>query len=407
MPVVFDPGVFALGVAVGVLGLVLLLSLIIGYAYSERTLLVLAAYLVLVVAGLVAGPRVGLDPLWVQKALLVAGPTLMAGLQLYLLRNRQLNLLPKAVMVLSVTTGLGFLVLSAMPLWPPLAVYYASVAWLALLAALLVLMTVQSQDAAGPWRWWLMLGQATGLGVAACFLAGAATAPQSYWPVVLMLLLQTPPTYLSLVWRSRLLNESRLRSFSANVTDPLTGLATANVLVERIMRVTSRTAQANSGSALFLVEVQNWQGLINELGADFNEKMLLEAAMRLRRSIGDNDLAARIGGRFAVVAQGLSGDEDISALATRLVVSGLRIDSTLLNGVEFKFRVIVTHLESSRPMPLPEAHAWLAALADNFKRWPGSHRNRSILVVAARDVHAAQVPAPAPPRERHSSIKSA
>ena len=67
----------------------------------------------------------------------------------------------------------------------------------------------------------------------------------------------------------------------------------------------------------------------------------------------------------------------------------------------------LAHLESSRPMPLPAAHAWLAALADHFKRWPGSHRNRSILVVAAQDVHAAQVPASAASRERHLSIKSA
>lgn len=39
-----------------------------------------------------------------------------------------------------------------------------------------------------------------------------------------------------------------------------------------------------------------------------NGKMLLEAALRLRRAIGDNDLAARVsGGKFSVLAQGLTG----------------------------------------------------------------------------------------------------
>ena len=109
--------------------------------------------------------------------------------------------------------------------------------------------------------------------------------------------------------------------------------------------------------------------------------------MRLRRAIGDNDLAARIGGgRFAVVAQGLASDEDITALATRLVVTGLRIDSPLLSGVEFHFRVLVSKLKLSRPMPLPATQIWLDELATQFTEWPHSHRTRSILFVAGREL---------------------
>ena len=204
-----------------------------------------------------------------------------------------------------------------------------------------------------------------------------------------MLLFQVPPIYLSLVWRSRLLNEIRLRSAAAGVADPLTGLATTSVLIERLMRIMSRAQQARqgqAGSALFLIEVQNWQNLLNELGAEFNEKLLLEAALRLRRSIGDNDLVARIsGGRFAVVAQGLVNQNEINALATRLVVSGLRIDSPLLPGVELKFRVIVTHLKLAAPLTLSALQAWLDNLTGRFKAWPSSHRSRGILVVALDD----------------------
>jgi GGDEF domain-containing protein len=158
------------------------------------------------------------------------------------------------------------------------------------------------------------------------------------------------------------------------------------VLVERLMRVMSRARQGTVNSALFLIEVQNWQGLLNQLGPDFNEKMSLEAALRLRRAIGDNDLAARIsGGRFAVLAQGLSGVDEINALATRLVVSGLRIDSPQLSGVELQFRVIISHLTSRRPMDLAATLAWLMSLIEHFMRWPGSHRSRSIWLVADGD----------------------
>lgn len=70
------------------------------------------------------------------------------------------------------------------------------------------------------------------------------------------------------------------------------------------------------------------------------------------------------------------------ALLLSLVVSGLRIDSPLLSGVEWKFRVIVTNSKLAMPLGLPAAQAWLDNLASRFKAWPSSHRSRSILVVA-------------------------
>ena len=108
--------------------------------------------------------------------------------------------------------------------------------------------------------------------------------------------------------------------------------------------------------------------------------------MRLRRSVGDNDLVARIAGvRFAVVAQGLVNEQDITTLATRLVVSGLRIDSPLLPGVELKFRVIVLNLKLSTPGSLSVAQAWIDNLVSRFQAWPASHRSRSILVIEEDD----------------------
>ena len=202
-------------------------------------------------------------------------------------------------------------------------------------------------------------------------------------------LVQVPPIYLSLVWRSRLLNEIRLRGAAAGVTDPLTGLATTPVLIERLMRVMARAQQnktGQAGNALFLIEVQNWHGLVAELGADFTEKLLLESAMRLRRSVGDNDMVARLsGGRFAVVAHGLANQNDINALGTKLVVSGLRIDSPLLPGVELKFRIIALNLKLTAPLALPVAQAWLDSLVSRFQAWPSSHRSRSILVIEQDD----------------------
>ena len=391
----FNQDVFVLGMAVGVLGLVLVLSLVISYAYDEPTLLFLATYIALTVAMLMVGMRLQ-SMHHLQILLLVLGPAVISGLQMWLFRKRTTNTFDHEIVVVLVgaTLGfLGFLVLnvysqSFLGQWAELAVLF-SLVWGFLMVGGLIYTGFQSLEAAGPWKWWLMLGQAAGLLVALFFLADIADARQAYWPVMLMLLFQAPPIYLSLVWRSRLLNEVRLRSASAGVADPLTGLATSPVLIERLMRIMARTQlvkASQTSNALYLIEVQNWNGLLVELGADFNEKLLLEAAMRLRRSVGDNDMVARIaGGRFAVVAQGLADQNEITSMATRLVVSGLRIDSPLLPGVELKFRVIVLNLKLSAPLSLSVAQAWLGSLTSRFQAWPSSHRSRSILMIEQED----------------------
>lgn len=392
MSLIFNPDIFALGLAVGVLGLVLLLSLIIAYAYEERTLLFLAAYIAVMVGLVFAGEAWLRGRELMQLELLIAGPALVTILVIWLLRNRHNSMFDKAAMVAIGLATTALMVFYALGGVSPNAGTEAgrvslglTLVWFALLVGASIYLGRESWESAGPWKWWLVLGDVFGIAVAVVFLGDLVDAQKPYWPVVLMLVLQVPAIYLSLVWRSRLLNESRLRSVAADVTDPLTGLATTPVLVERLMRITSRANQSKQGqssSALFIIQVQNWVGLINELGAEFNEKLLLEAALRLRRSIGDNDLVARISsGRFAVVAQGLTDPAEISSMATRLVVSGLRIDSPQLPGVELQFRVILRPLTFAKPMSMPAVKDWLASLASHFEDWPRSHRARSILVV--------------------------
>ena len=222
MHLVFNPGMFALGVAVGVLGLVLLLSLIIAFAYDERTLLALAVYVSLMVAAAIAGQRFADGTGMAEDLLLVAGPALLAGFQARLLKNRQFTTAAKAAIAVVASASLVLLGLLA-GMAPPAVSAGAALAWAALLLAFHGYLMQQSWDSAGPWKWWMLFGMLAGLAISASFLAGWADTRQPHWPVVLMLLLQVPAIYLSLVWRSRLLNESRLRTFSAHVTDPLTG----------------------------------------------------------------------------------------------------------------------------------------------------------------------------------------
>lgn len=399
--IVFNSEVFALGVAVGVLTLVLLLSMVVAIAYNESTLLYLAPYLAVMVACLVVGQRLLFDAVWVQTFLLVLGPALVSSFLVWLFRIRSKSFADRALMAIVSLANLSLLAyfgaigvgLVAIPATPGQVTLFCLV-WGSLLGAGFIYRSVQAIETAGPWKWWLMLGHASGLAVALVFLTDLADTRQAYWPVVMMLLVQIPPIYLSLVWRSRLLNELKLRTAAASVVDPLTGLSTTPVLIERLLRIMARQQQAKAGqtsNALYLVEVQNWHGLLADLGPDFNEKLLLEAALRLRRSVNDNDIVARIsGGRFAIIARGLGSQKDVTTLATRLVVSGLRIDSPLLPGVELKFRVIVLNLKLSAPLSLAVVNHWLDSLVSRFKTWPSSHRSRSILMLEVENDLAEQ-----------------
>lgn len=53
-------------------------------------------------------------------------------------------------------------------------------------------------------------------------------------------------------------------------------------------------------------------------------------------------------------------------MTTRLVVSGLRIDSPLLPGFELQFRVIVRPLKLLKPLALQAAEQALASLVERF-----------------------------------------
>ncbi len=388
----FSPEVFALGVAVGVLGLVLLFSLIIAYAYDEPTLFALGGYLLVVALALMAGRQM----LWpadaVENAVLILGPACMAGLHVWLLRRRQVSAAGKVVVAAAALMALCIAVVRLLDNSPSL-VMAGSYGLGALLALSWLYFCLPAWRISGAWKWWLLLGHLGGSGAALLFLSGRAGDQANYWPVAMMLLLQSPPTYLALVWRSRMLNESRLRGAAARVTDPLTGLASLAGLIDRLRPAVARAQQVTHGGALYLIEVQNLAGLLKEMGAEAKEKIVLEAANRVRRAVSDSDTAARIGEQlFAVLAQDLQDNAEVDSLATKLVVSGLRTESAFLQGVALQFRVIASDLKVPMLDNAASAQYWLRSLTGHFSAWPDTHRSRSILLFAGGQVRRPQAP---------------
>ena len=119
MSAVFSPDLFVLGVAVGVLGLVLLFSLIIAYAYDEPTLFALGGYLLVVTLALMAGRQMAWPVDVVESAVLILGPTFIAGLHAWLLRRRQVNATGKAVVAAALLMALSLAAVRVVDSSPP------------------------------------------------------------------------------------------------------------------------------------------------------------------------------------------------------------------------------------------------------------------------------------------------
>jgi diguanylate cyclase (GGDEF)-like protein/PAS domain S-box-containing protein len=103
-------------------------------------------------------------------------------------------------------------------------------------------------------------------------------------------------------------------------TDQLTGLANREKLQSRVAELTAGPGAARAAGAAGAVLVINLDGLaaVNGLrGPDVGDAVLVEVGKRLRSSVGDSDLPARIGGdEFAVLTARVG--VYAYALATRL-----------------------------------------------------------------------------------------
>ncbi|WBO21887.1 putative bifunctional diguanylate cyclase/phosphodiesterase [Sphingomonas abietis] len=94
---------------------------------------------------------------------------------------------------------------------------------------------------------------------------------------------------------SHLLEESRRR-------DPLTGLATPELLHDRTGQALETAARTMMAVAMIVIEVDQFEKIFEERGWAAASELLIEAAMHVSASVRAMDLIARVGqSRFAVV----------------------------------------------------------------------------------------------------------
>ncbi len=104
--------------------------------------------------------------------------------------------------------------------------------------------------------------------------------------------------------------------------DQLTSLPNRTLLRERVEHALARATRAGSGVATLILDMDRFKEINDMLGHEIGDKLLIEAARRIRASVRDQDTVARLGGdEFAVILEGVSEAKEVLPVIERIIRS--------------------------------------------------------------------------------------
>ena len=101
--------------------------------------------------------------------------------------------------------------------------------------------------------------------------------------------------------------------------DPLTGLPNRTLFLDRLELALARLGREPALVAVLFLDLDGFKAVNDTLGHDAGDRLLVEIAGRLRRTIRSSDTAARFGGdEFLVLCEHLAGEDEVEQLAARV-----------------------------------------------------------------------------------------
>jgi len=102
--------------------------------------------------------------------------------------------------------------------------------------------------------------------------------------------------------------------------DQLTSLPNRTLLRERVDRALRRATRNGTGVATLILDMDRFKEINDMLGHEVGDKLLVEAARRIRASVRDQDTVARLGGdEFAVILEGVSEAKEVLPVVERII----------------------------------------------------------------------------------------
>lgn len=104
--------------------------------------------------------------------------------------------------------------------------------------------------------------------------------------------------------------------------DPLTGLANRSEFQRHCAHAIEAAARMNGAAAVLFVDLDAFKAVNDSYSHAIGDRLLVKVAQRIRRELGENDVASRIGGdEFTVLLGGLRTREQAAQFASRLLQS--------------------------------------------------------------------------------------
>ena len=101
--------------------------------------------------------------------------------------------------------------------------------------------------------------------------------------------------------------------------DQLTGLPNRFVFIDNLSREIGRTKRYKNSFALLFIDLNNFKQINDNLGHNTGDLVLQEAAKRLKESIRESDLVARLAGdEFTVIVQSTNNQEDLDRIIAKV-----------------------------------------------------------------------------------------
>jgi GGDEF domain-containing protein len=237
-----------------------------------------------------------------------------------------------------------------------------------------------------PWAGWLVPGQlalVAGVGWQGWHAIDKASDP--VLPLAALLSVWSATVFLATAWRNRIFGETRLRMDARNTIDPLTGLSTPLIFYDRVGAVRNLIKRYGHPSVLLLAHIENLDRLSAEFGPEVAESALLVAANRIRQTLRDGDVAARLShSRIAVLAEGMTLAEGSANLASRILVAGLKEPLPAALTEFLHFRIVLAAI----PVNDMPAKTLLQRLSMKLDQQLLTPSDRRILTLTAEDLLA-------------------
>jgi GGDEF domain-containing protein len=230
----------------------------------------------------------------------------------------------------SLQRWLMFLALLSLPVATAIMLFEPShrvqlmVPYIVAMAAVLVGTLLWAARRGDRFAMWALIGSLPVMAGSVFPLARAAgVMSANFWTLYGMqvgIAVELPTLLLILIMHSQQRREHQRRVHGLDRIDPATGLLSAPVFFERLVRLIARSQRLHYPSAVLLVEIVNMDQLRRDFGARSVEDLPLRVAGRLLATAREIDHVARLSPlRFGMLVEGPLTPEEASAIGPRVV----------------------------------------------------------------------------------------